>query len=138
MKRVMGMVVVAGACLVLAGCSSAESEAVKVAQAYVTGTWKEQCELEISETTGNSRNCENAKDEVVWANHPTDVESVTEWKGDGYAVVIPDAKGIKDVVGLRKVNDEWRVFKYATISEANMAESDPACWALSEDTGIGC
>lgn len=138
MKRVAGVVVVAGLGLVLTGCSSAESDAVKVAQEYVTGTWKEQCELEISETTGNSRNCENSKDEVVWANHPTDVESVTTWKEDGYAVVIPDEKGIKDVIGLREINGEWRVMKYATISESNMAEKDPACWALSEDTGVGC
>ncbi|WP_237236690.1 DUF1190 domain-containing protein [Rothia nasimurium] len=132
MKRVMGMVVV-GACLVLAGCSSAESEAVKAAQAYVTATRQEQCELDLGRS-----NCEQIPDNVVWPGHPTDVESVTKWKDNGYAVVIPDADGRKDVFGLREVNGEWKVEEYDVITEEHLAEDDPACWALSEDTGIGC
>lgn len=133
MKRVAGMVVVAGLGLVLTGCSSAESEAVKVAQEYVTGTEKEQCEM----TLGRS-DCSHLSDKTVWEGHPTEVESVTTWKEDGYAVVIPDEKGNKDVFGLRKVNDEWKVEEYDVITEEHLAEKDPACWALSEDTGVGC
>lgn len=133
MKRVAGVVVVAGLGLVLTGCSSAESEAVKVAQEYVTGTEKEQCEM----TLGRS-DCSHLSDKTVWEGHPTEVESVTTWKEDGYAVVIPDEKGNKDVFGLRKVNDEWKVEEYDVITEEHLAEKDPACWALSEDTGVGC
>lgn len=133
MKRVAGVVVVAGLGLVLTGCSSAESDAVKVAQAYVVGTEKERCEM----TLGRS-DCSNQTDQVVWSGHPTEVESVTTWKEDGYAVVIPDEKGNKDVFGLRKVNDEWKVEEYDVITEEHLAEKDPACWALSEDTGVGC
>lgn len=135
MKRVMGMVVVAGACLVLAGCSSAESEAVKVAQAYVTGTWKEQCELKTVEE--GSRDCSKESTEAVWPNHPTDIESVTEWQGDGYAVVIPGANDTK-VIGLREVNGSWKVVNWERMSDTARVQKDPACWALSEDTGIGC
>lgn len=133
MKRVAGMVVVAGLGLVLTGCSSAESDAVKVAQEYVTGTEKEQCEM----TLGRS-DCSHLSDKTVWEGHPTNVESVTKWKDNGYAVVIPDSDGRKDVFGLREVNGEWKVEEYDVITEEHLAEDDPACWALSEDTGIGC
>lgn len=135
MKRVAGVVVVAGLGLVLTGCSSAESDAVKVAQGYVTGTWQQQCELKTVEE--GSRDCSKESTEVVWANHPTEVESVSEWQEDGYAVVIPGTKDTK-VIGLREVNGSWKVINWERMSDEARLQNDPACWALSEDTGVGC
>lgn len=138
MKRsVLGVIGVVGVGL-LSGCGQSDKDAAtEVAKQYVVGTWKQQCQLEISENTGNSRDCSTEKDEVVWKDHPTTVESVSEWK-DGYAVVIPDAKGVKDVMGLRKVGEDWKVFKYETLSQSDLAEKNPACWALSDENGQDC
>lgn len=133
MKYIVGMVLMAGFSSVLVGCSYTESEAVKIAQRYVTGTWQEQCELELVPS-----DCEGSKEELVWPGHPTEVESVTKWEGNGYAVVIPDGDGRKDVFGLREVNGKWKVAEYDVITEEHLAEDNPACWALSEDTGMGC
>lgn len=124
--------------LVLAGCGNSDKEdATEVAKQYVVGTWKQQCELRHPDMESAAQNCDSDSEEVVWPNHPTDVESVTEWK-DGYAVVIPGDKGFKDVMGLRKVGDSWKVAAYNTMDESDAAQKDPACWALSEEDGQDC
>lgn len=139
MKRsVLCGLMAAAAVSLLSGCGQSDKDAVsEVAKQYVVGTEKQQCQLSHPDMGGAAQNCDSDSDEVVWANHPTTIESVTKWK-DGYAVVIPDAQGIKDVLGLRKVGDSWKVAAYDTMDADDAAQKDPACWALSEEDGKDC
>lgn len=122
----------------LSGCGQSDKDAAtEVAKQYVVGTWKQHCQLNHPDMGGSARDCDNDSEEIVWKDHPTNVESVSEWE-DGYAVVIPDAKGIKDVMGLRKSGEEWKVAAYGTIDDEAAAQKDPACWALSDENGQDC
>lgn len=140
MKRLLGLVLVSVAAVsVLAGCGQSDKDAAtETAKKYVVATWKQQCQMNSPEMGGAAQNCDSDSDEVVWANHPTDVESVTEWQDGGYAVVIPDAQGVKDVMGLKKVGSEWKVVAYSTIDDEDAVQKDPACRALSEEDGQDC
>lgn len=127
----------AASALALTGCSAESDAATEAAQKFVAGTFREQCEMTHPVRGGAARDCENRADEPVWPGHPTEVTATTEWKGNGYAVVIPNAKGEREVYGMRLDGETWKVAEFDRIEPEDDLTADPACSAL-DTTGEGC
>lgn len=123
--------------LVSAGCSQESDSAAEAAQQFVSGTFIEQCNLTHPVRGGAADDCANREDRPVWPDHPTEVTAVIEWRGDGYAVTIPDKDGTADVFGMRLDGDKWKVAEFDQIEPADELTDNPACAALDND-GEGC